>query len=272
MKITKYLILLFAAIMLNSNAQAQDQEYGVFLGSSAYRGDLDQTPFAGRGLRLAVGGIYKYHFTPKLAFKAGLNFTYLGGYDHRNYDINSTDLTEKSLATRNLTFYTHLIELSGQLEYSFLNYVPGSKKYNFTPYVFGGVGLINFNPKANIAGTVYTLKDYETEPGKSYSTTQIVIPIGLGIKKTFGKDNMWNIGLQAGWRMTFTDYLDDASSKAPLTFTDATTRLLALRNYTNGKNNQPGMIRGNPNNNDAYFMVGFTISKTIRKYECAKID
>lgn len=259
MKINKILLLTLFTVSATVSSYAQDQEVGGFIGASIYRGDLDQTPWAGRNTRPAIGGIYRYYLSPKFNVRAGLNFTYLAAYDNHN---GGSSEEAKSRNKRGLRFFSHLLELNGMVEYNILNFVPGSAKYRWTPYVFGGVALFNFNPKTNLGGTVYTLKDYETEPGKSYSTVGFAIPFGGGVKYNFGKESLWNIGLEAGWRLTFTDYLDDVSAKfgpnpPP---SDPIAAKLAKRGPTNR--------RGNPDNNDAYILVGFTLTKTIRKYRC----
>src|SRR5690606_20213584 len=131
-----------------------------------------------------------------------------------------------------------------------------------------GVGLAYFEPKAYLDGERYKLRELETEPGKSYSPITLAVPMGLGFKYNI-KDN-WTLGLEFGWRMTTTDYLDDVSTKYPasaytVTATSPVSDQLANRT---GNSVGPNSTRGNPSNNDSYYFVGFTIYKTIRKYNC----
>ncbi|MDX5320159.1 MAG: hypothetical protein LPK45_03695, partial [Bacteroidota bacterium] len=73
------------------------------------------------------------------------------------------------------------------------------------------------------------------------------------------------IGLEAGWRKMFTDYLDDVSTS----YTGLNDGSLDanLGNRT-GKPVAAGQKRGNPEFKDSYFMFGVTITKTLRRYSC----
>ena len=80
-------------------------------------------------------------------------------------------------------------------------------KLNF--HAFAGVGLMYFNPKAKYQGEWYALHPLQTE-NKNYSLFQFVIPLGIGARIKL--DPFFNILIEGGYRLTFTDYLDDASS------------------------------------------------------------
>jgi hypothetical protein len=83
----------------------------------------------------------------------------------------------------------------------------------FNVYGYGGVGLLYFNPKAELNGTWHALQPLQTE-GVEYSRITPVIPFGLGVRFKFGP-NM-NIAIEGGYRKIFTDYLDDVSTVYPV--------------------------------------------------------
>ena len=104
-------------------------------------------------------------------------------------------------------------------------------------------------------------------PGrKPYSLTQLCLPFGAGWKWTFSK--RYDIIYELGYRLLFTDYLDDVST----TYVDPQL-LLAARGpkavevayraqhsagsypYQEG----PGDQRGNPNVKDWYFFSGLKL-------------
>lgn len=264
----KNLLLVALLALSTTGINAQDKEWGGFLGISVYNGDLAQSPVPIRGMRPAVGGFYRYNFNTHWATKVGFNFGYIASYDRYS---GAGTLRE----SRNLSFYSPLAELSFVGEYNFMKYVAGSRKYNFTPYVFGGVAAFYFDPHTFYDGERYKLRDYVTEKGKedgAYSPIGIAIPMGLGFKYSLGRKKLWNLGFEFGYRMTFTDYLDDVSGDLPSNFNTtlpAEDKKLAYR----GSPTEEGLWgtnwpRGNPDSNDGYYFFGITISKTIRKFSC----
>ena len=84
-----------------------------------------------------------------------------------------------------------------------------------------GVAVLRHNPKALYAGQWYELQPLSTEgqglpeyPGtKPYSRFQLTIPVIGGIK--YAINDMINVFLEFGPRITFTDYLDDVSTNYP---------------------------------------------------------
>lgn len=267
MKIKNILLLLALFATVSGGLKAQDQEIGGFLGISVYNGDLAQSPIPIRGSRPSLGAFYRYNFNSKFAFRVGFNYGYIASYDH--YSGKGTDRE-----FRNLSFHSPLAELHGIFEYNFKSYVSGSRKYNWTPYVFAGLAGFYFNPKTFYNGTVYNLREYKTEQSKMdkvYSPLGIAIPLGIGIKYSLGQRKMWNFGFEVGFRKTFTDYLDDVSGNLPDNFEtnpqlSADDRKLAYRGYgTAWPRKWP---RGNPDRKDSYFFYGITLSKTIRNYDC----
>jgi hypothetical protein len=267
MKIKNLLLLAILALGI-SEVKAQDKEWGGFLGISVYSGDLSQSPIPIRGSRPAIGGLYRYNFNTHWAIKTGLNIGYIASYDR--YSGEGT-LRE----SRNLSFHSPLVELSVVGEYNFMKYVAGSRKYKFTPYVFGGVAGFYFNPQTFYLGTNYNLRDFVTEESKQdgvYSPLQIAIPMGIGFKYSLGRKKLWNLGFEFGWRKTFTDYLDDVSDELPSNYNTTLPqedRNLAYRGFPTEEGFWDNTWkRGNPDSQDSYYFFGITITKTIRQFSC----
>jgi hypothetical protein len=105
----------------------------------------------------------------------------------------------------------------------------------------------------------YALQPLQTE-GVAYSRTQFVLPYGLGIRLKAGP--FFNLAIEGGYRMTFTDYLDDVSTvhQDKSTWTDPVRVALSDRGGEVGYDPVvPGHIRGNPKTNDGYFLMNVKI-------------
>lgn len=235
------------------SASAQRNEIGVFLGTSYYLGDLN--PSKHFLLTKPAGGIiYRYVFNPRWALKMnGLYGTVAGD-----------DAVAKFNEARNLSFKSHVFEMSTQLELNFLPYVTGNTEENyFSPYIFAGISVFSFNPKAKYNGTWYDLKSYSTEgqgtsapsTPKPYSLTNVSFPFGLGFKYSIGKNIC--IGAEWGLRKTVTDYLDDVST----TYTDpnilaAEKGPIAAALADRSGIDHTGLQRGNSGTKDWYAFAG----------------
>ena len=104
----------------------------------------------------------------------------------------------------------------------------------------------------------------------------IAIPVGGGAEFTF--NDKIKLGLEIGYRFTFTDYLDDVSTRyadpADLPFTQsielANRSLEAFRRGNPDPENldivnfAPGTLRGNEDSNDGYLMFQLSLSYFIK--------
>jgi len=205
----KKLALLFSIILLSVTANAQRHEFGLFLGTSYYTGDLNNSaPFL--NAKPAGGLTYRYMINSRWALRVNGFLGQIEGSDETNPDANK--------ASRNLSFMSDILELGGTLELNFLKFNPGGKRNRFTPYMFGGFAIFHFNPTAEFNGREYELQPLGTEgqgttayPDRDpYSLTTVSVPFGLGIKLSLGSNLV--LGAEWGMRKTFTDYIDDVSS------------------------------------------------------------
>ena len=185
-----------------------------------------------------------------------------------------------------LHFKSSILDISFQVEFNFLPF--GKKrddfsltkydKYFYSPYIFAGLSLFSFNPKAELEDTWYDLHPLGTEgqgtiyyyDRKKYSLAQLAIPFGGGIKVDITEKI--NAALEWGVRKTFTDYIDDVSTvyadpviiKAEKGQAAATLSDPSEEDFSGNVGRQ----RGNSKNKDWYSFVGLIITVKIKnKYK-----
>lgn len=229
-------------------------ELGLFLGGSYYTGELNPAGHLNSLTRPAAGLVYRHNFNYRFSVAGSLLFGSVQGIDSRSGQLEQQ--------RRNLSFRSRMFELSGRMEFNFIEYAIGNDKYQFTPFMFLGLGVFNFNPKAALGNEWIALQPLKTEgQTKGYMLTQISIPFGAGVKFNLAK----RIGLVADWglRKTFTDYIDDVSTvyADPATLaanSGALAVTLADRGPVGADN--VGRQRGNPRTKDWYSFVGLTLT------------
>jgi hypothetical protein len=158
---------------------------------------------------------------------------------------------------RNLSFQSSNFELSAV---GMINLFTHGDRFYRRPginiYGFAGIGLLYFNPKAtDQLGNSVSLQPLKTE-GVAYSLVAPVIPFGLGIR--FKVNPMFNLSIEAGFRKTFTDYLDDVSTTYPGASSfngDAQAIYFSDRRVDPALNGTAGGVRGNSNSLDSYLLL-----------------
>ena len=133
---------------------------------------------------------------------------------------------------RDASFSLFLMEASTVMEYHFMNWRDDKHIMRFTPYLFAGLGIFG------ISGT-------QNKPSE-YSNVQGARPFGVGMKYILNPK--WYVSLEFGARKTFFDYLDNVSS--------GSNQLVKNYKY------------GNPYDNDAYYFVGLSITRTFYDIPC----
>jgi hypothetical protein len=251
----KYLAaLLLTCLCLTTRAQTW--EIGGNFGGAGYMGDLNQhNPFKFSGL----GGVVfvKRNFNPYWGVKVGFNHGMVQGADSLSND--------PSQYNRNLSFKTSMTEVSLMGEFNFMEYVPSVSKNMFTPYFFAGVALTEYTPKATYQGQSYELRLLETE-GKAYKGSTIAAPFGIGIK--YNVAGRVSLGLELGYRVAFTDYLDDVSGLYADKATLSSPLSVALSDRSRVGSGVAGTQRGDLRPRDTYMFAGFTISYTFISQKC----
>jgi hypothetical protein len=194
-------LLLVLSVFFAAQSFAQFR-LGIFGGVSNYHGDLQERVF--QNARGAFGLTGTFSLSERLNLRAGLTFAKLAGADSLS--------KQADLRARNLSFQSSITEFSLLAEYNFFNL----DQIRWTPYVFGGLAVFHYNPYTfDRNGAQVYLQPLGTEGqgitgyGQPYKLTQFAIPFGGGIKYVLS--DRVQLGLEAGIRKTFTDYLDDVS-------------------------------------------------------------
>lgn len=218
-------------------------------GASTYFGELKNPGdnFADTKFNVNVG--LQYYFTNRISGRAELTWFQLEGDDSKADDGSGRK-------ERNLSFISNNFELSAT---GAINLFPMGQRFyqrpNINFYGFAGVALLYINPKAEYQGKKYALQPLQTEHVK-YSRVQFAIPYGIGARLKVGP--FVNVAIEGGWRLTFTDYLDDVSTEHsdPASFSDPIAAALSDRRPEIGLPLAPtGTKRGNPDANDQYFLL-----------------
>lgn len=267
------------ALLSATVSKAQFSEVGFLGGVSFYMGDLNpDMPF--RDVRPAGGLFYRYNFNDRFSARAAAHVGYLVGRDASSNVAYQLE--------RNLSFESWLFDFSVTGEFNFFRFEPGSMRHWITPFLFGGLSMFKFNPRAELDGEMWELQPLGTEgqgttaypDRQKYSLYSFAIPFGLGLKVNLSKT--FSLGLEWGMRYTFTDYLDDVSTTyADINAVQAERGDIAraLSNRTQVFNTDigdyvpltadqlgeySGRQRGNSTNNDWYSFVLISLSMNIK--------
>jgi len=276
-------ILLLLAIIFSVKVYAQKSEVGVFGGVSFYLGELNRSKLFFQP-KPAFGLVYRLNLNDHWSLKGNALYGNIQGYDSLSDD--------KEQRVRNLSFKSVVFEVAAELELNFLRFEAGDMSTPFSPYIFGGVGIYKFNPKAeiptgtyevspgnflDIKGGTYALQPLGTEgqgttaypDRKKYALTQASIPFGVGLK--FNISPLVGLSMEWGMRYTFTDYLDDVSSTYadPLVLAaeyGPVSAALSDRSIQdpNDPVNNVDTQRGNSTNNDWYSFAGIMLTFRIK--------
>ena len=200
----RYCVIVFLFVATTSYGQWEAE---VMAGVSGYRGDLTQQYILPKTLRPAINVNLKYNFNNDFVIRSGIAWGKVTGNDKNNKDI--------FIHARNLNFKSQILEISICAEYNLLE----PEIFYAYPYIFGGIGLFHFNSYTFDRDNKKTyLRPLSTEgqgiaeyPNKkTYSNTQFCIPFGGGWK--YNINDKFEIIYEIGYRLIFTDYLDDVSA------------------------------------------------------------
>jgi len=240
------------------SASAQYNEMGILLGWSTYKGDLAPQLFKTYSNHPAGGLFFRHNWNRHWSWKVALN------YGRVSADDADSDIAFNQ--DRNLSFQSNVLDVSPLIEFNFLPYETGNRYYPFTPYLFTGISVFHFNPKAELGDQLYELQPLTTEGQKPYKRWQLAIPIGGGVKFTAGRIG---IGIEVGARKTYTDYLDDVSGRYPnaaqlladkgATAVALSDRSFSSRDSTNEISGSYLKMRGNSEDKDWYLFGGITV-------------
>lgn len=199
---------------------------GFGMGYVNYFGDLapetSRTSTSFNQTTPSFSAFYGKRISPFLTVKVYAAYNYLAADDGK---LDKTaSISNSARYVRNLSFRNQVKEFGFILQGDILATNRGYMRRNFlNPYGFVGLNVFTNNPQAlgpsGIAnhpewdGNWYDLQPLKTEGQglkggpKSYSTVQIGMPIGFGVR--YRLVNNWDLAFEFGYRLTFTNYLDD---------------------------------------------------------------
>lgn len=279
----KKLIFLFSLLLVGVTSFGQYRmDIGLKLGGTNYLGEMGGLQEDGKDFiadiklqatRPAIGAFISYELSPQFFVGASLTYGRIMGAD-------SLSLAGARY-TRNLHFRNDIYEVAVRGELTLLDVFDITTKSwlktHLRAYGYLGIAAYYHEPKAEYKGAWVKLRPLMTEgqevPYKNYGFS---IPHGVGVAITHNK--RYRIGFEIGWRTTFTDYLDDASTNfANPTLmreqgneagADLSNRTYEKFDYhPNGYTHNDfaaGAIRGDPTDNDTYIFSTINLSYVIK--------
>ena len=185
-------LLIYIFLFTASITSAQLYEGGVFLGGSNYIGDIGPTTYINPN-RIAVGGIAKFNWSPRITFRG----TFI--YSRLHADDSKAESSFRNNRIPSLSFRNSIVEGSLGVEFSFFKYSLSKVGYTSTPYIIAQIGAVN-----------YAVNSINAERKR---VTSLVFPVGLGYKMKLAQ----NIGIafETSFRYTFKDVIDGNNHEIP---------------------------------------------------------
>jgi Domain of unknown function (DUF6089) len=264
----KWLLLLICFLQSAFSQAQKGYELGGWLGTSYYFGDLN-TSLKITKPGIAAGLVARYNFNTRISVRTSLNYGRVGADD-----ADSGNNFERN---RNLSFKSHLIDMTNVVEFNFFKYEHGHSTYNKTPYFFGGFNVFYYNPTAELNGVKHELRNLGTEGqvlGQEYSSISAGLVLGGGFK--FDINRTVSVNVEISTRFLFTDYLDDVSTVFPDKIVLQQTRgetavALSDRSLADGLG-EFGRQRGDTKGKDKYTFAGISFMKYFGGIECPAIS
>ncbi|MEC8969321.1 MAG: hypothetical protein VX756_09255 [Bacteroidota bacterium] len=250
---------------------------------------------------------YSYYALSKFSIRTNLAVGKVSGNDNltTEYYRQNRNLNFESMIIEGaLLFQVHLIKERTGNRYNLRSpagrFLGMKNPVGIGLYAFSGIGGFYYNPVGQSPdGVKYKLKPLKTEgqglPGgaEPYSGVSACIPVGFGIRKAFNGNG--GIKLEASYRFTFTDYIDDvstvyynndylANNVSPIAAQMADPSLGATFFSDDGYGNtigplthtETGYQRGDSSDNDGYMFVTLSayrqLNNAARGYRTIRIN
>lgn len=264
-------LLCFAVVSFSQSTRITKFEWRSAIGASIFMGDLGGSSGGNllgdldvSSIKYSIGTGLVYNLSPRFALRSDLLYTKLAADD-----AHSGDLGRKS---RNLSFESNLLELSGTIKFTYLNIFRKMRYGGLSNYIFAGGSIFYFNPKAKLDGKWHELQPLGTEGQGLKPNTQLynkysyALVGGVGFRKGIARDI--SIGLELSFRKSFTDYIDDVSSSYYNYNSLSLNRgeIAAKLSYRGAETEYPDdRPRGNPSSNDNFSFVQIVLIKHFGK-------
>jgi len=210
MKKLLFLILFFSSISTYSQSfyrfrYVEPWSISVGVGPTQYFGELYSFWKYQEGVQPDWNAnlAFSYTFGTNLRAKGNFSYIKMSGQDPPADPRSNRE-------PRDLHFRATNWEVNGTIEYYFkpvkVNNIT-RELWNF--YIFAGLGMSTNNPETRLRDEWVDLRPYQLE-NNPYEKYIVVIPTGAGFKY---KLNVYmDLTLEASYRWTFTDYMDDISA------------------------------------------------------------
>ncbi len=217
------LVLVFLTTMVGRTKAQYAWDFGIHLGGANYLGEMGGKEDPRKDFiwdlklnqtRWCVGGFARRKLNRMISLNTGLLFFRIQGSD-----INSQN---PARVGRNLNFRNNMLEwyLRGEFTIFQDNDLGGHGRYktDFRLFGYAGAAVFLHNPRGEYTGPtnseltngdIVSLRPLKTEL-VDYSNLGFAVPVGIGFH--FTRARRHRFGFDFGWRTTFTDYLDDAST------------------------------------------------------------
>jgi len=175
----KQVAIIVCSMFICVAGQAQRKaDIGVFAGTTYYLGDINPAKQF-YSPSLALGGLFRYNLNPRYSIRGSF---YYGGL--KGDDLDFDNLFQSRRAAN---FSASVLDAALQFEFNFLPYSTIGKRFEYSTYVAGGIGV----------GFISTSTAF---------TYELTIPFGVGFKVNLAK--RLSTGLEWGFRKTFYDNID----------------------------------------------------------------
>ena len=172
-------------------------EIGLFAGKASYMGDIAPGVLT---FQNSFGAYYKKQFNDY----GGIRFNY------EQVQLSNNDLLSNNIyaVRRGFSFDRQFHDISLLGEFNFVRYLPGNKRYRFTPYMGIGVGymLESGTGKKDVVISIPLQGAIPILPVVQSSKGYMHFPIQLGFK--YNLKQRWNLFGEAMYRFVSSDELD----------------------------------------------------------------
>jgi Domain of unknown function (DUF6089) len=225
-----YLIACFTFTVFYANSQKL--EFGLGAGITTFKGDISpefnplQIGFGGTGL-------FRYNFSRSVSFRGQLMYG--------SYNVDDLNTSEGFYNYRGANANGKIFEGAALIDYNFLNMSNIRKQKEWTPYLFGGLGIAFVN-----------------QPFGKFKTP--IIPYGLGVKYHF--NGPFSVCAEFGARFTLSDRFDEQITGNGLKFGNKNPASVDLA--------YDKKAFSDTERKDQYFFTNITLTYTIFNLVCPK--
>ncbi len=208
---TLWTLMAFLPLLLSAQHK---WEGSVFFGGTNYQGDLVPTDYPVlEETNPAYGLALRYYLSRSWALRLGATYGEISGTD-QNFD--NPGFFEK----RQFSFKSRVIESALLVEWEpfapkrYSDSIPSYFKRILSPYLFvgGGLSLIDASPAFGKYQNGELPPNIAADQSVKYPQQLFAAPIGGGVRIDLGRRTA--LGLEAGTRYAFTDYIDGISEAA----------------------------------------------------------